>query len=111
MTGVQTGALPILSGRLRLDDQQREGVEALTQAIVNKLLHAPLSHLRNEAESGAGVESLEAVRVLFALDDAAAPGAAADEALRAEMERSRLPEEAQSDANPDAFAQGEDSEP
>lgn len=108
---IRSDELARMSGRLRLDDQQREGVEALTQAIVNKLLHAPLSHLRNEAESGAGVESLEAVRVLFALDDVAAPGAAADEALRAEMERSRLTEEAQSDANPDAFDEGEDSEP
>ncbi len=113
---IRSDELARMSGRLRLDDQQREGVEALTRAIVNKLLHAPLSHLRNEAESGGGVESLEAARVLFALDDATAPGAAADEALRGEMERSRLAEAAQATADPDTAAaadegdEGEDPE-
>jgi glutamyl-tRNA reductase len=89
---IRSGELQRMAGRLRLDDRQRQGVEALTRGIVNKLLHAPLSHLRNEAETGAGVESLEAARVLFALDDSAAPGAAVDEALRREMERTRLAE-------------------
>ncbi|MCH7598784.1 MAG: hypothetical protein IH973_03430, partial [Myxococcales bacterium] len=45
-----------------------------------------------------GVESLEVARVLFALDDDAAPGAAADDALRQEMERTRLAEAASAEA-------------
>ena len=56
-------------GRLALDEGQREGVEALTRAIVNKILHAPVSRLRREAEREEGMAYLEAARVLFALDD------------------------------------------
>ncbi len=55
--------------RLDLDDRQREGVEALTRAIVNKILHGPVSRLRQEAEREEGMAYLEAARVLFALDD------------------------------------------
>lgn len=63
--------------RLGLDVEQRGGVEALTRSIVNKLLHAPLSRLRENAEREDGLAYLEAARVLFALDDPEAPGAAA----------------------------------
>jgi glutamyl-tRNA reductase len=64
--------------RLGLGDDTRSGVEALTRAIVNKLLHAPVSRLRERAERDEGLAYLEAARVLFALDDATAPGAEAD---------------------------------
>ena len=56
-------------GRLGLDEAQRQGVEALTRSIVNKLLHAPLTRLRAEAEREEGLAYLEAARVLFALDE------------------------------------------
>jgi len=65
--------------KLELNDEQREGVEALTRAIVNKLLHAPVSRLRAGGEEEAGLAYLEAARVLFALDDSDAPGAEADD--------------------------------
>jgi glutamyl-tRNA reductase len=55
--------------RLDLDDRQREGVEALTRAIVNKILHAPTARLRREAEREEGMAYLEAARVLFGLDE------------------------------------------
>jgi glutamyl-tRNA reductase len=55
--------------RLALDDGAREGVEALTRAIVNKILHAPLSRLRREAEREEGMAYLEIARLLFGLDD------------------------------------------
>jgi len=55
--------------KLSLDDDQREGVEALTQAMVNKFLHAPLSRLRREAEREEGLVYLEVARLLFGLDD------------------------------------------
>jgi glutamyl-tRNA reductase len=64
--------------RLDLTDAQRRGVEEVTRRIVNKLLHAPVSRLRAEAEREEGLAYLEAARVLFALDDPAAPGAEAD---------------------------------
>jgi glutamyl-tRNA reductase len=64
--------------RLELDEQQREGVDARTRAIVNKILHAPTSRLRREAEREEGMAYLEAARVLFGLDEADQAGRAAD---------------------------------
>jgi glutamyl-tRNA reductase len=55
--------------RLDLDDRSREGVEALTRSLVNKILHAPLSRLRSEAEREEGMAYLEVARMLFGLDD------------------------------------------
>ncbi len=55
--------------RIQLDDDQREAVEALTKSIVNKILHAPVSKLRREAEHEEGIVYLEAARALFGLDD------------------------------------------
>jgi glutamyl-tRNA reductase len=55
--------------RLGLDERGREGVEALTRAIVNKILHAPLSRLRHEAEREEGMAYLEVTRMLFDLDE------------------------------------------
>ena len=72
--------------RLSLSDEQRDGIEALTHGIVNKLLHAPLSRLRAETDHEEGLAMLEAARALFALDDPDAPGASADAALGAELE-------------------------
>ena len=64
--------------KLGLDEAQQRGVEALTRAVVNKLMHAPVSRLREQAERESGLAYLEAAKVLFALDDPAAPGADAD---------------------------------
>jgi glutamyl-tRNA reductase len=57
--------------RLSLSEGDSEAVDALTRAIVNKILHAPVSRLRREAEREEGMAYLEAARVLFALDDGA----------------------------------------
>ncbi len=56
--------------RLGFDPEQKEGVEALTRAIVNKLLHAPVSRLRRHGEGEGDLSSVEAARTLFDLDDA-----------------------------------------
>jgi hypothetical protein len=40
---------------------------------VNKILHAPVSRLRREAEREEGMAYLELARLLFALDDGDAP--------------------------------------
>ncbi len=56
-------------GRLPVDPALRDAVEATTRAIVNKLLHAPLSKLRQEVDQEEGLAYLEAARVLFGLDD------------------------------------------
>jgi glutamyl-tRNA reductase len=64
--------------KLGLDETQQRGVEALTRAVVNKVLHAPVSRLREQAEREGGLAYLEAAKVLFALDDPSAPGAESD---------------------------------
>ncbi|HBZ71646.1 MAG TPA: glutamyl-tRNA reductase, partial [Deltaproteobacteria bacterium] len=84
---IRQGELQRALQRLSLDETQRQGVESLTRSIVNKLLHAPVSRLRAEAEREEGLAYLEAARVLFALDDPdrtgaeAAQSAALDEGL------------------------------
>jgi len=55
--------------RPELAAADRDAVEALTRSLVNKILHAPVSRLRQEAEREEGMAYLEAARVLFGLDD------------------------------------------
>ena len=64
--------------RLSLGDAEREAVEALTRSLANKILHAPISRLRREAEREEGIAYLEAARALFGIDDDAS---AEDEAV------------------------------
>lgn len=68
------------ANRLDLDATQREGVEALTRSLVNKILHRPLSRLRSESDREEGIAMLEAARTLFGLDASGdpEPGGAAD---------------------------------
>lgn len=75
---IRQSELQRFAGRLGLDDAQLVGVEHLTRSIVNKLLHAPISRLRDQADREAGLVRLEEARTLFALDDAGAPGAHLD---------------------------------
>lgn len=52
-------------GRLNLTDAERARIDAMTNAIVKKILHQPLTYLKaNPDEQG----YVEAVRALFALD-------------------------------------------
>jgi glutamyl-tRNA reductase len=56
-----------------LTPAQREAVEHLSRALMNKFLHEPSVRLRAAAANGRGLGIVDAVRYLFALDDAA-PG-------------------------------------
>ncbi len=60
--------------RLGLSSEAEQGVDALTRALVNKILHAPLSRLRAEVEREEGLANLEVARSLFGLDDGGANG-------------------------------------
>jgi glutamyl-tRNA reductase len=71
---IRAAEMERLLPRLGLQEAQRQGVEALTRAIVNKLLHAPLSRLRAEVDREEGLARLEAARTLFGLDEEAAAG-------------------------------------
>jgi glutamyl-tRNA reductase len=55
--------------KLEIGEFEREQVESLTRSIVNKILHAPLSRLRREAEREEGMAYLETARALFGLDE------------------------------------------
>jgi glutamyl-tRNA reductase len=55
-------------GRLTEEEQQR--LEAMTRAMVKKLLHAPIAHLKSEDN---GVAQAAALRELFDLEPAAVP--------------------------------------
>jgi glutamyl-tRNA reductase len=72
---VRVGELDRGLSRLRLDESQQAGVDALTRSIVNKILHAPLSRLRKEVDREEALVYLEAARALFALDDEVGGGA------------------------------------
>jgi glutamyl-tRNA reductase len=76
---IRVGELEKVLPRLALDDRARDAVDALTRAIVNKILHAPLSRLREEAEREEGIAHLETTRLLFALDATDAAPADADD--------------------------------
>jgi glutamyl-tRNA reductase len=66
---IRAGEVERALPRIALDASAREAVEALTRAIVNKILHTPLSRLRQEAEREEGIAHLETARLLFALDE------------------------------------------
>src|SRR5574341_789041 len=69
-----------------LSEQDRAVVEGLASAVVNKLLHGSLVTLKSEANSGAGVQFIEAARRFFNLDD---PGGAGPEVTPTAVCRSR----------------------
>ena len=57
-----------LSRMGELSDKQRETMEGLTVSIVNKLLHAPMVVLKEEAHSSNGSLFIDTIRRLFHLD-------------------------------------------
>lgn len=58
-------------GRLRhLSDDDRAAVDALSRALLNKLLHAPTARLREAAGNGRGTGVIDTARYLFELDTA-----------------------------------------
>jgi glutamyl-tRNA reductase len=55
--------------RLRhLSGDDRAAVEQLTRTLLNRLLHAPTTRLREAAGNGRGTGVLDTVRYLFELD-------------------------------------------
>jgi glutamyl-tRNA reductase len=66
---IRSAELERALGRIDLDDGQRSAVEALTRALVNKILHTPFTRLRQQAEREDGMACLEVARLLFGLDE------------------------------------------
>jgi len=65
---IRQGEIDRFAGRLGLDGPQVDTLEQLTRSIVNKLMHSPISRLRDENDRGAGLVRLEEARALFGLD-------------------------------------------
>jgi glutamyl-tRNA reductase len=63
-----------------LTEAERSHIEAMTQALVKKLLHAPTNRLRTEAASPRASEYADVARKLFNLSDegARSPSTASD---------------------------------
>lgn len=64
---IRQAELARYGGRLNLSDRDRNTVDALTQAIVNKILHTPTVRLKAEADNGERGIYVDAVRELFDL--------------------------------------------
>jgi glutamyl-tRNA reductase len=75
----------------KLDEKGKRSVEAMAQAIVNKLLHGPTARLKEAASSGDGALAGAAAE-LFGIEDEAAAAEA----------RARTPSEAPRDPTPSA---------
>jgi len=54
-----------------LEEKEREALEAMTRAIVNKLLHHPFAHLREMAADQPDEKTIEFVQRLFGLESGA----------------------------------------
>jgi len=52
-----------------LSERDQAAIETLTRQLLNKMLHAPTTRLRESAAEGRGAQVLEVARYLFALDD------------------------------------------
>jgi glutamyl-tRNA reductase len=92
------------AGRMRLDPDQQDTVEQLTRSIVNKIMHGPISRLRDETDREAGLVRLEEARLLFRLDEtevrlrgeasgmSGEPAAESEDAPEAPRDREREPD-------------------
>lgn len=77
---VRLAEIDRLAGRLTgLAPAHRETVEALTRGIINTLLHGPTLRLKELADAGAADPHADALRELFDLPEAEAPGAVDDD--------------------------------
>ena len=70
---IRAGEVAKVSGQWdTMSDADRERVELLTKAIVNKLLHEPTVRARSAATESDGIQHLESLRHLFGLEAPAA---------------------------------------
>jgi len=84
--GIRQAEVERYAGRLDLDAEQSEALEKLTRGIVNKIMHAPISRLRDETDREVGLSRLEEARSLFALDQSDASLPVAEDESDEEME-------------------------
>ncbi|MCP9455392.1 MAG: glutamyl-tRNA reductase, partial [Nitrospira sp.] len=80
----------VLSRLSHLSPHDRELVEGLASAIVNKLIHRTMVTLKAEVNSSNGPAFIEAARRFFALDQSSLSGTTEEERLRSLSSQSRL---------------------
>lgn len=68
MERIRKAELARYSPRLDLSDRDRKTLDALTQAIVNKVLHTPTIRLKSQANDGSCGTYVDAVKELFDLE-------------------------------------------
>ncbi len=73
-----------------VSERERKAIEDLTAAMINKILHAPLTRLKQRPGGDAAYD--DAVRVLFDLDEEPGQGRPPEAGLDEEQVRERLPE-------------------
>ena len=82
-----------LSSLPNLGEKERRGVQAMADAIVNKLLHPTLTALKREGAGEGGEEVVETTRRLFGLSPEAGPEAAGTPAAEGPGEGGPVPQE------------------
>jgi glutamyl-tRNA reductase len=75
VNNVRESELERLFNRLDLDDHERELVAAMSERLINKILHNPTLRLKSEAANGNGAAYISAVHHLFDLSSANKSGA------------------------------------
>ncbi|MCP9465675.1 MAG: glutamyl-tRNA reductase [Nitrospira sp.] len=80
----------VLSRLSHLSPQDRELIEGLASAIVNKLIHRTMVTLKAEVNSANGPAFIEAARRFFSLDQSSPSGTTEEERLRSLSSKSRL---------------------
>ncbi|VAV82817.1 Glutamyl-tRNA reductase [hydrothermal vent metagenome] len=67
---IRKGEIEKAAGQLgALSDKELKAIDAMTTSIVNKILHDPISHLKQEASNVEGDMLIDVVRRLFDLDE------------------------------------------
>jgi glutamyl-tRNA reductase len=70
--GLLRGELEKTLPKLSVPEAERKKLEAMCEAMANKLLHGPLTELKSSQSTGDGALLVEAVQKLFRLDEAGA---------------------------------------
>ena len=52
-----------------LSEKDRDTLEAMSSAIVNKILHSPMTHLKKDSDKIEGDRYVDTVRKLFDIED------------------------------------------
>jgi glutamyl-tRNA reductase len=71
--GIMRAELEKTLPKLAIPESERKKLEAMTEAMANKLLHAPLTELKQSQASSDGATLVEAVQKLFRLNEEPGP--------------------------------------